>query len=346
MDDRIAVGVLGATGTVGRGLIRLLDGHPWFRLAEVSASSSSAGQTLGARTGGSDLPAAAAAMSLGEPDSEWESPILLSALPAGAAREVEVRLAQAGHLVVSNASAHRMRTDVPLLIPEVNPGHLAMVDGQPWDGTLVTNPNCSVAGLATVLAPLHSAFGIERVVTTSFQAISGAGTPGPPAGSLLDNVLPFIGGEEEKLAQEPQKILGELRSGLLTEAAFAVSASCTRVSVSDGHLLSVSVTLEGAPSSELVIETLQGFEAPLVARDLPTSPEHVIEVLPEKDRPQPRLDRDRGRGMTVTVGRVRPCEVLGVKFFVLSHNLVRGAAGAALLNAELCKAQGLAERTP
>jgi aspartate-semialdehyde dehydrogenase len=253
-------------------------------------------------------------MSLGEPDSEWESPILLSALPAGAAREVEVRLAQAGHLVVSNASAHRMRTDVPLLIPEVNPGHLAMVDGQPWDGALITNPNCSVAGLATVLAPLHSTFGIERVVTTSFQAISGAGTPGPPVGSLLDNVLPFIGGEEEKLAQE--------------------------------HLLSVSVALEGAPSSELVIETLQGFEAPLVARDLPTSPEHVIEVLPEKDRPQPRLDRDRGRGMTVTVGRVRPCEVLGVKFFVLSHNLVRGAAGAALLNAELCKAQGLAERTP
>ena len=344
MDDRIAVGVLGATGTVGQRLIRLLDGHPWFRLAEVSASASSAGQTLGQRVSGADLPANAAALPLGEPDSDWDSPILLSALPSGAAHDVELRLAQAGHLVVSNASAHRMRDDVPLLIPEVNPDHLEMVGNQPWDGALVTNPNCSVAGLATALAPLHDTFGIERVVTTSFQAISGAGTPGPPAGSLLDNVLPFIDGEEEKLAREPQKILGNVSGGVLAKADFPVSASCTRVSVSDGHLLSVSVALGGAPSPERVTQTLQGFQAPPVARDLPTSPEHVIEVLLEEDRPQPRLDRDRGRGMTVTVGRVRACEVLGVKFFVLSHNLVRGAAGAALLNAELCQAQGLTER--
>ncbi len=343
MDDRITVGVLGATGTVGQSLIRLLDGHPWFRLAEVSASASSAGQTLGERVPGAALPPEAATLPLGEPDSKWESPILLSALPSGAAHETEQRLAEAGHVVVSNASAHRMRADVPLLIPEVNADHLDMVDGQPWDGALVTNPNCAVAGLALALAPLHETFGVQRVVTTSFQAISGAGTPGPPAGSLLDNVLPFIKGEEEKLAEEPQKILGSVREGVLSEAEFAVSASCTRVSVSDGHLLSVSVSLTGGPSPEQVTAALRGFQAPEVARNLPTSPEQVIQVMSQEDRPQPRLDRDLGRGMTVTVGRVRRCEVLDVKFFVLAHNLVRGAAGAALLNAELCRAAGVTE---
>ena len=343
MSDRIAVGVLGATGTVGQSLIRLLDGHPWFRLAEVSTSASSAGQTLGERAPGANLPAEAATLPLAEPDSKWDSPILLSALPSGAAHDVEVRLAEAGHLVVSNASAHRMRPDVPLLIPEVNADHLEMVGGQPWDGALVTNPNCAVAGLALALAPLNDVFGIERVVTTSFQAISGAGTPGPPAGSLLDNVLPFIGGEEEKLAQEPQKILGSVGGGVLSEADFPVSASCTRVSVSDGHFLSVSVSLTGRPSPGHVTEALQGFQAPEVARNLPTSPERAIKVMAEQDRPQPRLDRDRGQGMTVTVGRVRASEVLDVKFFVLAHNLIRGAAGAALLNAELCKAEGVTE---
>ena len=343
MDDRIAVGVLGATGTVGQRLVQLLDGHPWFRLAEVSASASSAGQTLGERVPGGALPAEAAALPLGSPDSEWESPILLSALPSGAARDAEIRLAEAGHLVVSNASTHRMRHDVPLLIPEVNADHLEMVESQPWDGALVTNPNCAVAGLALALAPLHDAFGIERVVTTSLQAISGAGTPGPSAGSLLDNVLPLIEGEEEKLAQEPQKILGSVTGGVLAEADFAVSASCTRVSVSDGHLLSVSVALAGGPSPGRVAEAIQNFQPPEATRGLPTSPEHAIRVMAEEDRPQPRLDRDLGRGMTVTVGRIRPCEVLDVKFFVLAHNLLRGAAGAALLNAELCRAEGIAE---
>lgn len=350
MDDRIsvnriAVGVLGATGTVGQSLIRLLDRHPWFRLAEVSASASSAGQTLGERIPGADLPDYAEALSLREPDSKWESPILLSALPSGAAHDVEIQLAQAGHIVVSNASAHRMRADVPLLIPEVNADHLEMVDSQPWDGALITNPNCAVSGLAMALAPLQTSFGIERVLTTSFQAISGAGTPGPAAGSLLDNVLPFIKGEEEKLAQEPQKILGQVSGGVLSEAGFAVSASCTRVAVSDGHLLSVSVALSDSPSLEQISQAFEGFQAAAISRDLPSSPEQVIQVMPEEDRPQPRLDRDRGNGMTVTVGRVRPCEVLSVKFFVLAHNLVRGAAGAALLNAELCKIQGLTERS-
>ena len=343
MDDRISVGVLGATGTVGQSLVRLLDGHPWFRVAEVGASASSAGRTLGERLSGTALPSEAAALALRAPDSTWDSPVLLSALPSGAASEVETRLAEAGHLVVSNASAHRMRPDVPLLIPEVNADHLGLVESQPWDGALVTNPNCAVAGLAVALAPLNDTFGIERVVTTSFQAISGAGTPGPAAGSLLDNILPFIRGEEEKLAREPQKILGSVHAGVLTEAGFRVSASCTRVSVTDGHLLSVSVSLAGHPSPERVTDAMRGFQAPDAARNLPTSPERALQVMSEEDRPQPRLDRDLGKGMTVTVGRVRRCEVLDVKFFVLAHNLVRGAAGAALLNAELCRVEGVTE---
>lgn len=333
MSERIPVGILGATGTVGRTLIRMLDDHPWFRLAEVGASPSSAGKSLGE-------------LRLKAPDSQWESPILLSALPAATARDVEVRLAEAGHLVVSNASAHRMHPDVPLLIPEVNGDHLEMVDRQPWAGALVTNPNCSVTGLALALAPLHRKFGIERVVATTLQAISGAGRPGPSAASLLDNVLPLIRGEEEKLAQEPQKILGCLEAGVLEPASFPVSASCTRVSVSDGHLVSVSVALTGGPSPDQVARAIDGFQGFPDARRLPTSPERPLRVMNEEDRPQPRLDRDEGDGMTVTVGRVRACEVLDVKFFVLAHNLVRGAAGAALLNAELCHAAGVLPGTP
>ena len=341
MDDRIAVGVLGATGTVGQRLVRLLDGHPWFRLAEVSASESSIGQTLGDRVPDATRSAEAAALPLRPPDSAWESRILLSALPSGAARDVEIRLAEAGHLVVSNASAHRMRPDVPLLIPEVNADHLDLVGSQPWSGALITNPNCAVAGLALALAPLNDAFGVERVVTTSFQAISGAGTPGPPASGLLDNVLPFISGEEEKLAQEPQKILGSVSGSAVTPADFVVSASCTRVPVLDGHLLAVSVALGGAPSPERIREALRSFRPPSATLELPSSPAHPLQIMDEEDRPQPRLDRDLGDGMTVAVGRIRPCEALDVKFFVLSHNLVRGAAGAALLNAELCWAEGV-----
>jgi len=341
VEDRIAVGVLGATGTVGQKLVQLLDGHPWFRLAEVGASGLSAGHTLGELVSEDALPNQAADLRLSSLDSKWESPIIFSALPSGVAYDIEINLAKIGHLVVSNASAHRMHSDVPLLIPEINSNHLKMVDDQPWDGGLVTNPNCAVAGLALALAPLNQAFGIERVITTSFQAISGAGKPGPSAGIILDNILPFINGEEEKLAQEPQKIFGHFNEGILDTANFFVSASCTRVPVSDGHLLSVSVSLAGSPSLKLVTEALQDFEVPEVVRDLPTSPDSALQVIKDEDRPQPRFDRDIGNGMTVTVGRVRPCEVLDVKFFVLSHNLLRGAAGAALLNAELCRAKGV-----
>lgn len=346
MDDRIPVGVLGATGAVGQKLVELLIGHRWFRLAEACGSPSSSGQELarGSDAGEEGASQQQESLRLKDPASPWESPILLSALPTSAAREQEVRLAEAGHVVVSNASTHRMRPDVPLIVPEVNPQHLELVTGQAWDGALVTNPNCAVAGLTLALAPLHDAFGVERIVVTSFQAISGAGTPGPPASSLLDNVLPLIPGEEEKFTGEPQKILGLLDDGVLAPAEFPVSASCTRVSVSHGHLLSISAALSGSPSPEMVTAAMEEYRGSEVSRGLPSVPKKPLEVMLGADRPQPRLDRDRGKGMTVTVGRIRTCEVLDVKFFALAHNLVRGAAGAALLNAELCHAEGLLAR--
>jgi len=343
LDDRVDVGVLGATGAVGQRLIRLLEDHPWFRLNEVCGSTGSAGKTLAERLGaGADgLSEETAGLELQAPGGPWTSSILLSALPSEPAVKLEVQLAKAGHLVVSNASAHRMGEWVPLLIPEVNAQHLDLAACQPWDGALITNPNCAAVGLVVALAPLHEAFGIESVITTSFQAISGAGLPGPPAASLVDNVIPFIGGEEHKLTCEPQKILGTVTSQGLEPAAFPVSASCTRVPVLDGHLLAVSVALSGHPSVEDVTEAFEDYRGSESCKDLPSAPERVLEVLPGEDRPQPRLDRDLGQGMTVSVGRIRPCEVLDAKFFVLSHNLVRGAAGAALLNAELCHAQGI-----
>ena len=343
MDDRVDVGVLGATGTVGQRLIQLLENHPWFRLAEVCGSEASAGKTLAERIGaGADrLSSATAGLQLQALDGPWTSSILLSALPSGPAQKSEVELAEAGHLVVSNASSHRMGELIPLLIPEVNSSHLDLVARQPWKGALVTNPNCAAVGLVVALAPLHEVFGVESVVTTSFQAISGAGVPGPPASSLVDNVIPFIGGEEQKLTCEPQKILGTVTPDGVEPATFPVSASCTRVAVLDGHLLAVSVALTGRPSVEDVTAALEEYRGSDACRDLPSAPERVLQVLAADDRPQPRLDRDLGQGMTVSVGRIRPCEVLDSKFFVLSHNLVRGAAGAALLNAELCHAQGV-----
>ena len=344
MDDRVDVGVLGATGAVGQRLIRLLENHPWFRLGEACGSTASAGKTLAERIGaGADgLSSATAGLRLQDPGGPWSSSILLSALPSGPAKELEVQLAEAGHLVVSNASSHRMGETVPLIIPEVNGNHLDLLPAQPWKGALITNPNCAAVGLVMGLAPLHEAFGVESVITTSFQAISGAGLPGPPAASLVDNVIPFIGGEEHKLTCEPQKILGTVTPEGLEPAAFPVSASCTRVPVLDGHLMAVSVALTGQPSIESVTAALHEYRGLDMCRDLPSSPERPLQVLTEDDRPQPRLDRDLGEGMTVSVGRIRPCEVLDTKFFVLSHNLVRGAAGAALLNAELCHAQGVA----
>ncbi|MEE8146251.1 MAG: aspartate-semialdehyde dehydrogenase, partial [Longimicrobiales bacterium] len=289
---------------------------------------------------------------LKDPGETWKSPLILSALPAPVADQAEMVLAEAVHVVVSNASSHRMRPDVPLVIPEVNASHLELVHNQPWSGSLVTNPNCVVAGLAMALAPLHRAFGIRRVMVTTFQAISGAGRPGPEADEVVDNVVPFIRGEEEKVAQEPRKILGStVTSGGdgkgvsgVVPADFPISATCVRVPVSDGHLLSISVELAMKATPEEAATSISGFASAVEEYGLPSSPERALVVTNTAGRPQPKLDRDAEGGMTVTVGRVRACNVLDLKFLALAHNLSRGAAGAALLNAELCYATGVISR--
>lgn len=347
--QRIDVGVLGATGLVGVRLVRLLEDHPWFRLAEVGASDRSKGQRLGrlvAEDEGGGLWSGAADQVVKAVDAEYTSPLLLSALPSGVARDLEPRLARAGHLVVSNASSHRMDAGVPLIIPEINPDHIEVARRQAarWGGAIVTNPNCVVAGVAMALHPLHEAFELECAVVTTFQAISGAGKPGPAAGNLLDNVLPYIAGEEDKIGKEIRKILGRTTAYGLEEASTRVSATCTRVGVAHGHLASVSMGFRAEPRVEEVVEALAGFRGRVVDERLPGAPQRPIEVVPGDNRPQPLLDRDAGGGMTVTVGRIRACEVHHVKMFVLAHNLVRGAAGAALLNAELCHARGMSAR--
>lgn len=346
LSDHIDVGVIGATGMVGSRLVELLREHPWFRLAEVGASRRSAGRTLAEALPPeeTDLPESILGLVLKDPAETWTSRLILSALPAHVAEQVEVWLAEAGHVVVSNASAHRMRPDVPLVIPEVNASHLELVHNQPWSGALVTNPNCVVAGLAMALAPLHRLYGVQRVMVTTFQAISGAGRPGPEADAVVDNVVPFIPGEEEKVAREAQKILGSPGDGGaagVVPADFPISATCARVPVSHGHLLSISVGLATKATPEEAAATISGYAGAIEDYALPSAPAHALVVTETAGRPQPKLDRDAEDGMTVTVGRLRACEVLDLKFLALAHNLSRGAAGAALLNAELCHATGV-----
>jgi aspartate-semialdehyde dehydrogenase len=335
----IPVAVLGATGLVGERILLRLEAHPWFRVTQVAASERSAGERLETLVS----PGVAAALSpevrelvvqgLGDP---LDAPVVLSALPAAAAREVEPRLAAAGHLVVSNASAFRADPGIPLVIPEINADHLALL--APGAGGIVTNPNCAVAPMALALAPLHRAFGVERVVATTFQAVSGAGKSGPTVLDLLDNLLPVIAGEEEKVEREAQKMLGSLRDGAVVSAPFPVSATTTRVPVLHGHAVDLSGAFSRAVSPEEAREALEGFDP---GPRLPSLPSPPLRVSADPLRPQPRLDRDAGEGMTVTVGRLRPCRVNHLRFMALAHNLERGAAGAAVSNAELCAARGL-----
>ncbi|MEQ9568569.1 MAG: aspartate-semialdehyde dehydrogenase [Longimicrobiales bacterium] len=354
---RIPVAVLGATGTVGARLVQRLRAHPWFELAEVAASDRSVGEALGARVAPDvRLDPDDAGRVLQSLEGDFASHLVLSALPADAAREIEPELAGRGHLVVSNASAFRADPGVPLVVPEVNPDHLDLLDAQAgrWTpvrgpardgGGIVTNPNCAVAGLVTALAPLHARFGVRRGVVTTFQAISGAGRPGPSAADLVDNVIPWIAGEEDKIAREPARILGRFDGDAVVDAELAVSATATRVPVLHGHLESVSVELDTAVAPDEAVAAWRSFRPPPAAAGLPSAPVVPVEVADGDDRPQPRLDRDRGDGMTVVVGRVRPCPVLTLRFVVLSHNLERGAAGAAILNAELAAARGRVRRS-
>jgi aspartate-semialdehyde dehydrogenase len=341
------VAVLGATGMVGQRFISLIAGHPWFELAALTTSERNVGKRYGDVVHwlvGPDIPAVAADMRLESTRADLDVEICFSALPPEAAEEWESALAKTGHHIFSNDKTHRMDADVPLIIAEVNPEHANALEVQrrkrAWTGSIVTNGNCTAITLALAVAPLHRAFGIERLIVTTMQSVSGAGYPGVPSLDALDNVVPYIGGEEEKVETETQKFLGVWDGARFAPATFDISASCNRVMVRDGHTESVSISLRGRPSIAAVSEAMAAFRGRPQELRLPTAPEHPVVVRSERDRPQPVRDRDTGRGMSVVVGRVREDPVLGLKFVALGHNTIRGAAGGSVLNAELLAAEG------
>jgi aspartate-semialdehyde dehydrogenase len=342
MTRKYRVGILGATGMVGQRFVQLLVDHPQFAVTAVAASDRSQrkhyGEACTWRLSG-DMPQAVRTMPVQPPAPPLDCDLVFSSLPGEMARETEGSFAAAGYPVISNSSAFRMDDDVPLLIPEVNHQHLDLLERQKAKytrgGFIVTNPNCSTIMLALALAPLHAAFGVEATVATTLQALSGAGYPGVASLDILDNVLPYIGGEEEKIETETTKILGRFRDSQLELAPVAVSAQCHRVNVSDGHMAAVRVKLARRVTLEDVRAALTSFRSLPQELGLHSAPLAPILVRDEPDRPQPKLDRDAGNGMTITVGRLKPDSVLDYRFVVLSHNTIRGAAGAAILNAEL-----------
>ncbi len=343
----IEVGVLGATGMVGQQFVRLLADHPWFRTTWLGASERSEGRTYreAMKWRLASLPPADALDRKVEACTPGNAPrILFSGMDAAAAKEIEPAFAAAGHIIVSNARNFRMFADVPLVIPEVNGDHLALITRQRrergWSGAIVTNPNCSTVVLSIVLAPLRQ-FGLSRVMVTTLQAVSGAGYPGVASLDILGNVVPAISGEEEKMESETQKILGALERDGVTPHPVIVSATTTRVPVIDGHTEAVSIELTQKPSLADIRAALEGFRARPQELKLPSAPPAPIVYTETPDRPQPRLDVERDNGMTITVGRLRPCSILGSKLVALGHNTVRGAAGAAILNAELMVADGM-----
>ena len=347
MKTRIEVGILGATGMVGQHFVKFLEGHPWFDLTWLGASDRSAGKLYrDAMTwhlaGGP--PAWINDLTVQDCKPGNAPRLLFSAMDASAATEIEQAFAQAGHIVVSNSKNHRMDRDVPLLVPEINPEHLKLVVTQQrvraWRGQIVTNPNCSTIALTMGLAPLKP-FGITRVVATTLQAISGAGYPGVASMDIVGNVIPFIGGEEEKMQQETQKILGAFRGDHIEPLPARVSAHCNRVPVVDGHTVTVSVELSAKPAISELHAAYESYTSAPQHRALPSAPPRPVIYMQEGNRPQPRKDAERERGMAAFVGRLRPCPVLDYKFVVLAHNTIRGAAGAAVLNAELMHSEGM-----
>jgi len=353
MPQKIPVGILGATGVVGQRFIQLLENHPWFEVAWLAASDRSAGQTYAEAARWrlkTPAPEPVRRMRVSNAAPEGAPGVIFAALDAVIARELEPQFAAAGCAVVSNSSAFRMDANVPLVIPEVNADHVALIERQRWrtqsGGYIVTNPNCSAIGLVLALAPLHRKFGIESLFVTTMQAVSGAGYPGVASLDILGNVIPYIAKEEEKMEEETRKLLGSLDGDRVRPADFRMTAHCNRVPVEDGHTESVSVKLKRRASAEEMIAAFNEFRSTPQELKLPSAPEHPVVYDPAPDRPQPRFDVDRGNGMTASVGRLRPCGVLDYKFTVLSHNTIRGAAGAALLNAELLKVQGLLPGTP
>jgi aspartate-semialdehyde dehydrogenase len=343
------VGILGATGMVGQRFIELLENHPQFEISALAASDRSQGKSFQEactwRLSG-EMPESVRSMRVEAPQPPLDCELVFSSLPGDIARQCEGSFADAGYAVISNSSAFRMDADVPLLIPEVNNTHLDLLSVQRQNskrqrGFIVTNPNCSTIMLALALAPLHFKFGVTSVIATTMQALSGAGFPGVPSLAISDNVLPFIEGEEEKIEKETLKILGQVQHGQISDAPMNVSAQCHRVNVSDGHMAAVRVKLNKRASVDELKQTLASFKALPQDLNLPSAPESPIIVREEPDRPQPRLDRDAGKGMSVTVGRLQEDNVLDFRFVALSHNTIRGAAGAAILNAELLIASGI-----
>ena len=348
MNKKIPVGILGATGTVGQRFIQLLDQHPWFEVAWLAASDRSAGKTYAEAAKwrlNTPLPENVAKLEVFSAAPNSSTPkVVFAAMDATAAKEIEPQFAAAGHAVVSNSSAFRMAEDVPLVIPEVNADHLPLLKTQKWyqknGGFMVTNPNCSAMGLVLALAPLHHRFGLEKIFVVTMQAVSGAGYPGVPALDILGNVIPYIPSEEPKMEAETRKLLGSLDGARVTDAEIAVSAHCNRVAVEDGHTESVSIKLSKPAQADEIIAAWNEFRCLPQKLKLPTAPEQPVIYETAPDRPQPRLDVNRGRGMSAVVGRLRPCNVFDWRFTVLSHNVIRGAAGAAVLNGELLYAQG------
>ncbi|MDP8979842.1 MAG: aspartate-semialdehyde dehydrogenase [Acidobacteriota bacterium] len=344
---KIEVGVLGGTGMVGQSFVRFLQNHPWFDLTWIGASDRSAGKKYREATAwrlDGEMPAQIAGLTVQDSKPGNAPHLVFSAMDASVATEIEQAFAHAGHVVVSNSRNHRMEPDVPLLIPEINPGHLKIIPLQQrrrgWKGIIATNPNCSTMVLAIALAPLR-VFGIQRVLVTTLQAISGAGYPGVASMDINANVIPFIGNEEEKMQQETQKILGGLSADGFQPLAAKVSAHCNRVPVVDGHMVATSIELSETPGEADLIAAFKNFRGLPQERNLPSAPPQPIVYLDQPDRPQPRRDAGRGNGMTVSVGRLRACPVMHYKFMALGHNTIRGAAGAAVLNAELMYSEGL-----
>lgn len=344
---RQPVAVLGATGAVGQAFVRLLEGHPWFDLVEVAASERSAGKSYASATrwleGTMPTVAAGLDVKLCTPD-QITAPIVFSALDSSVAGEVEASFAAAGRLVLSNAKNHRMESDVPLVIPEVNGDHLMLLAQQRanrgWPGGIVTNANCAVTVVAMVLAPLHAAFGVTKVFVTTMQSVSGAGYPGVPSLDILGNVVPYIGDEEPKIETELVKLLGTYNGKEILPAAIVTSAHANRVAVEHGHTVCLSVAFEHAPSPEQALAVLRAWKGYGPVQGLPSAPMPALIIRDEEDRPQARRDVNAGHGMAVTVGRVRADNLFDLRLVAMAHNVVRGAAGGSILNAELLVATG------
>lgn len=340
---KVKVVILGATGAVGQRFVQLLENHPWFEVVALCASERSAGQkyvdVVDWRIS-SNIPKYGRNMKVGLCDVGVDAKVAFGGLDATVAGQIEGNFRDAGYAVFSNSKNYRMDENVPLVIPEVNADHIALVKKQKQKGFIVTNPNCTTIGLAMVLAPIERAFGIKQVMVTTMQALSGAGYPGVASMDIVDNIIPFIGGEEEKVETEPLKILGKMVGGKVRFSKMKISADCNRVSVRDGHMESVTIELVKKVSVEKVVEALVNFKGEPQRLKLPSAPQSPIIYKGEATRPQPILDRDLGNGMSVVVGQVRKSNVLDIKLTLLVHNTIRGAAGAAILNAELLKAKG------